>query len=131
MRNSLFHTLAGSGLVLLLAVMITRADDKPAPDLAKIMEKKLNLSNEILAGVVTEDFGKISSNSNRLLELTKTQWTQNETPEYRAQLKDFWIVTEGLKTAANEKNADGATLAYVQMTISCVKCHKYLRNTEK
>lgn len=128
MRDSLFHILAGCGLVLLL-VAVTQADDKPALDLSKIMEKKLELSKEILAGMVTEDFDKISSNADRLLKLAKTQWIQNETSEYRAQLKDFWIVVDGLKTAADEKNADGATLAYVQMTLSCVKCHKYLRNT--
>lgn len=32
---------------------------------------------------------------------------------------------------AQEQNGDGATLAYVQMTLSCVKCHKYLRKSEQ
>lgn len=130
MRNLLFHILAGSSLCLLL-VLVTRADDKPELDLPKIMEKKLALANEALAGVVTRDFDKISRNADQMLKLAKTEWVQKDSPEYREQLKDFWIVVDGLKTAADEKNGDGATIAYVQMTLSCVKCHKYLRNTEK
>lgn len=130
MRNTLFHILAGTGLFLLLAAA-TQADDKPIPNLAKIMDRKLELSQAILAAIVREDFAGLSTNSDALLELAKSQWIRNETPEYRAQLKDFWLVLEGLKSAAEDKNADGATLAYVQMTLTCVRCHKYLRNPVK
>jgi hypothetical protein len=28
---------------------------------------------------------------------------------------------------AKDKNLDGAALAYVQLTMSCVNCHKYVR----
>jgi hypothetical protein len=28
---------------------------------------------------------------------------------------------------AREKNLDGAALSYVEMTLSCVKCHKHVR----
>ncbi len=130
MRNLMFPKLSAACLLLLLLV-VARADDKPALDSAKIMEKKLQLSKEILAAIVLEDFPKMSTNADALLELAKTQWVRNEAPEYRAQLKDFWLVLEGLKTAADDKNAEGATLAYVQMTLSCVKCHKYLRTDDK
>lgn len=111
--------------VLLISV---KAEDTAR---AKIMEKKLKFSKEILEAVVKEDFPEMSANAEGLLELAKTQWIENDTPEYRSQLKDFWIVLEGLKSSAKEKNGDGATLAYVQMTLSCVKCHKYLRKSAK
>ena len=29
--------------------------------------------------------------------------------------------------AAKDNNVDAATVAYFQMTVSCVTCHKYLR----
>lgn len=107
------------------------AQGEPKPATAKIMKQKLQYSQAILAAVATEDFTGISSNADGLLELAKTQWIQNDTPEYRAQLKDFWVVLEGLKSASEEKNGDGTTLAYLQLTLSCVKCHKYLRTPVK
>ena len=109
------------------ALSAATAQGEPSPATAKIMKQKLQYSQAILAAVATEDFPGISTNADELLELAKTQWIQNDTPEYRAQLKDFWIVLEGLKSAAEEKNGDGATLAYLQLTLSCVKCHKYLK----
>lgn len=112
-------------------LVVSKAEDKPNFSSQKIMEKKLQFSQAILAGVVKEDYARISANADRLLELAKTQWVQDETPEYRSQLKDFWIVIEGLESSAEEKSGDGTTLAYVQMTLSCVKCHKYLRVNSK
>lgn len=128
LRKSLSCILAGASLCLLF-LPIGTADDKPGSAAAKIMEKKLQYSQAILAAVAKEDFAGMSTNADGLLELAKAQWLQKETPEYRAQLKDFWLVLDGLKTAADEKNGDGATLAYLQMTLSCVRCHKYLRNS--
>jgi len=32
---------------------------------------------------------------------------------------------------AKEKNLDGAALAYVDMTLTCVKCHKHMRETRR
>jgi hypothetical protein len=34
----------------------------------------------------------------------------------------------GVEKAAKEKRIDGATLEYMDMTMSCVECHKYARN---
>lgn len=111
---------------LVLAAVV--AEDKLSVDTAKIMKKKLHLSHEVLSGVAQEDFQSISTNADELLKLAKFQWIKNETPEYRSQLKDFWLVIQELKTSADEKNSDGTTLAYIQMTLCCVKCHKYLRD---
>lgn len=130
MRKSMFPSLTGMSLLLLFLAVVA-AEDKPVANTAKIMEKKLQLSQAILAGIVKEDFARISTSADDLLKLTKHQWVRNETPEYRSQLKDFWIVVDGLKTAADEKNSDGTTLAYVQMTLCCVKCHKFLKTDDK
>jgi hypothetical protein len=52
------------------------------------------------------------------------RWT---TPEYRAHLKNFWVVTEGMQTAAEKQSVDRAAVTYFQMTRSCLNCHEYLR----
>jgi hypothetical protein len=46
-----------------------------------------------------------------------------ETPEYLRHGKEFRRHAEALRQAAQTKNLDGATLAYVQLTLNCVNCH--------
>jgi hypothetical protein len=47
--------------------------------------------------------------------------------EYRTQNQVFWFSAGNLVLAAERKNIDSATLAYTQMTLSCVNCHKLIR----
>jgi len=54
-------------------------------------------------------------------------WKINETKKYLTYSNDFVHRAENLKKAAKDKNIDGAALAYVDMTLTCVKCHQYLR----
>ena len=103
------------------------ADTPAAGNNAKLMEKKLAVSQELLPALAKEDFAQLKKSADALSKLAKQQWIENETPEYQAQLKDFWVVVGGIGVSAEEKNLDEATLGYVQMTISCVKCHKSLR----
>lgn len=98
-------------------------DEAPKSD----MEKKLRYSTNILAGLVEEDFDKILKNSSLLNKLGERKWLENESPRYRAQNQVFWTTADSLTRAAEEKNIDGATLAYTQMTVSCVNCHKVIR----
>jgi cytochrome c556 len=46
---------------------------------------------------------------------------------YRAQLDIFRYAVEDVRKEAEAKNIDGVTLAFNQMTLSCVNCHKLLR----
>lgn len=112
---------------LLSVVTLSAQQSDPPSDPATLMQRKLQRAQSILESLATEDFDALVTSSNDLLQIAQQQWIAQETPEYRAQLKDLWIVLEGLQTAAQERNLDGATLSYVQLTISCVKCHKALR----
>lgn len=114
-------------LAAITAVTITILPAQQTPPAPTVMELKLSSAQGILSGLATEDYERISTHANSLLALAKQQWIDQESPEYRAQLKDFWLVLEGLQANARERNLDGVTLSYVQMTLSCVKCHKYLR----
>ena len=91
------------------------------------MQKKLDDSKNILDGLVTEDFEKILKGAKSLNAFGKRKWTENESTAYRTQNQVFWFTTGTLVMAAEEKNIDGATLAYTQMTHSCINCHKLLR----
>ena len=46
-------------------------------------------------------------------------------------MRDFEYANKALALAAREKNLDGATIAYIQLTVSCVQCHKLVRGNGK
>ena len=111
--------------VLLLALVTVSQETKP-PEFD--MQKKLEYAKNILDGLVTEDFDKILQSGKALNELGKRKWRENESAAYRTQNQVFWFTAGTLVLAAKDKNIDGATLSYTQMTLSCVNCHKVLRS---
>ena len=109
-----------------------RADDKPKskeePKKLTVMQRKLLHSQAVLEGLAKKDFAKIDAGADGLLECLKdVTWKINETEKYLAHTKDFLTRVEGLKKAAKDKNIDAAALSYVDMTLTCVRCHQHLR----
>jgi hypothetical protein len=100
--------------------------DEPTPQ-RQLMRQKLAHSREVLAGLTTEDFARIAASAQALERLTEQQWIAAESEPYRMHLKNFRFTASELHRLAGDKNLEGATLAYVQMTMSCIDCHKHLR----
>lgn len=95
---------------------------------AEVMREKLALSQQVLKGLALQDFAAMRSTSDRLVKLSQAGgWAARQTAEYELFTNEFRRAAAELSRAASEKNIDGATLAYTQMTISCVGCHKYMR----
>src|SRR5262249_13817071 len=79
-------------------------------------------------GVAVADFKKIAGGGEELIRLAKSEtWQLIRSPFYERYSADFIATTEKLVKKAKEKNMDGAALAYVEMTLSCVRCHQYVR----
>ena len=74
------------------------------------------------------DYEQIGKNAGVIRNLMLDEgWMIVQTEDYRRQSDEFRKVIEQLRDAAHNKNLDGATLAYVQMTMRCVQCHQLLR----
>ncbi|WP_182866901.1 hypothetical protein [Stieleria mannarensis] len=118
-----------TALLLATAVVVpaVRSFSEESEPLEREMQRKLEYSKQILDGLVTEDFEKIRQGARSLNEFGKRKWIENESAAYRTQNQVFWFTTGTLLMAADNKNIDGATLSYTQMTHSCVNCHKLLR----
>ena len=65
---------------------------------------------------------------NALSQMEK--WVRSGLPDYRDQLHIFQNSNKQLIRMAEKNNLDGAALAYVQMTLSCVNCHKVMRGQQ-
>jgi len=95
------------------------------------MRLKLQPVKDILEAIALEDFDRISAAAERvhLLSLDES-WMVMQTDEYRRQSDEFRRSVAVLSKAAKDKNIDGATLGYMQMTLNCVRCHRQLRTPE-
>ncbi len=125
MRTSL---IAGVLLAVCLCTAV-RAEEKDEPKEPSIwMKQKLKYSQEILNGLAREDFAQISDNALAMKGLNRIESFVRQKPaNYRTQLKTFQFSVDELIRTSESDNLDGATLAFTQMTISCVNCHKTLR----
>ena len=95
------------------------------------MKKKLEYSQNILAGIANADFDKIVANAESMRKLSTIEgFIRGKTPGYRTQLHIFEESTDEIIRQAKKDNVDGAALAFTQLSISCVNCHKQLRETK-
>lgn len=95
------------------------------------MQKKLEFSKNILAGISTADFDKIVENGEAMRKLSAIEgFIRGRTPDYRAQLEIFEESAGEIIRQAKKDNLEGASLAFTQLTISCVNCHKQLRESK-
>ena len=108
--------------------MLLEKDD-PAKKMT-VMERKLKHAQVVLAGLALKDFDKLEKAADELMLCVKeATWRINDTDKYLMYSNDFIRHIEGLQKASKKKNIDAATLAYVEMTLTCVKCHEHLRET--
>jgi hypothetical protein len=94
----------------------------------EFMRAKLRHSQEIVEGLALENYDQIARNAQRLAQLSHaTNWQVLQTEEYLLQSREFRRATEALREQAKQKKLEGAVLAYFDVTMKCVNCHKYVR----
>lgn len=119
--------LAGGAWMLAIA-----ADGPPEPDkVAGFMRAKLVHSQDVLEGLTTEDFELIEKGAQGLaLASLDSNWQVLQTEDYVRQSAEFRRACGTLSDAAKAKNLDGATVAWMDVTLKCVQCHKYVRDEQ-
>ena len=114
--------------VLTAALSVALAQSRGNRAAKEFMRDKLELSQRVLEGIATEDYDLIIAKGTRLSAMTKeADWRLFENPDYAQQSLAFRRQVDALVKAGKDKNLEGATLAYVRMTMSCVDCHKLVR----
>lgn len=111
------------------AFLVGQGQSEPPNDsLRDFMRVKLSHSQKVLEGLTTENYEMIAKNSQAMSVLSlETNWQVLQTAEYLDRSKEFRRIADSLTQAAKKKNLDGAALAYVQLTMNCIDCHKYVR----
>jgi hypothetical protein len=100
-------------------------DDLPLKD---YMRKKLAASNQILEGLCTEDSALVLEGARALKEMsTSERWRVHNDTMYRQFSGEFREITQQLVEAAQANNKDRAALKWMDATMSCIDCHRYVR----
>jgi hypothetical protein len=116
-------------LLLLIGAVALRAQGKQQCDLKTFMRQKLVHSQRVLEGLTLEEYSLVAENAKAMKELSEdTRWRVSPDINYLRLSAEFQDLADELAQKAKEKNLDGATLAYVRMTLNCVKCHEYTRD---
>ena len=101
---------------------------RPQSDLDKLMQKKLQRAQKLLEGIAQNDMDMIKDNAVELLTLSKSaEFKVLKTPQYELHSNEFRRSLDEMLKGAKDRSIDAATLAYVDMTFACVRCHKHVR----
>ncbi len=118
-----------AALVMLGLLAGQSHSQQQANKVSEFMKLKLQHAQKVLEGLVMEDFDTIEKNSQSLSLLSQAEtWQVLQTPDYLQHSGEFRRAANAVTNAARDKNIDGAALAYLEMTMKCVNCHKYVRD---
>lgn len=131
--------LAAVTLSLLLPVAGSADEPRlkePRPPLPKLptgkelMALKAKHAQDMLAALAIEDYARIAEAADEIGRIAQAAefLTAYKTAEYEIQMKLFVRTVGSISKHARNKNLDGTMLAYIDMSMSCVKCHKYTRD---
>jgi cytochrome c556 len=96
------------------------------------MTVKLKESQKIFAALAESDFQSITDSTSTLITLNKVEeFVRKQNPNYRTQLNTFEFAVREIQTQAKKENVEGVALGFNQLTLSCVNCHKLLRDVSK
>lgn len=112
-----------------------KTEDQPRIPLPKgheLMAAKLKESQAILGGIALGDFESIEKATVALNRITQAAAFLNagKSKEYEVQMILFRRSVEKVSLKAKEKNLDGVMLGYLDMQLSCMKCHQHTRDNK-
>ncbi len=100
------------------------ASDRVKP----FMRAKLDCSQSVLDGLVTENFDLIYRGAAEMKKMSEAaQWPRAADPVYDHFGEEFRNQSEKLMQLADQKNLEGTHFTYLSMTTTCINCHNYVR----
>jgi hypothetical protein len=121
------------GLAIGLSWNLLAQDESKADRIARrdFMRAKMMYSSNILQGLTNHDFEAVEESANEIVGLTRAEaWLVVKDEAYQEMSEDLRVAAERLKKSAKEKNVEGSTLRFFDMTIKCIDCHEHIRNLE-
>lgn len=122
---------AGTSPQVKLRDIVQKPDGDDEIKISKFMRAKLGASQNVLEGLVTEDFDKIQKGGDIMLVMSKAaDWQVIQGPTYAQYSGEFRRSVDRMVKMAKKKQLDSAALSYMQVTMTCINCHKYVKNAK-
>ncbi len=121
--------LLAAAVVLALLAVPSSSQEKKKREPDPLMILKLKESQTLLEGLALNDMAKVQSSAEELLRISKAAQFRRalSTAKYEYFANTFQRAAETAIEKAKAKNIDGATLAYLDLTVTCVRCHQHTR----
>ena len=118
-----------AAVLLVVVVVPSSSQEKKKREPDPLMVQKLKESQAMLEGLALHDPAKVQASAEELLRISKAAQFRKRlgTAKYEYHANTFQQAAELAIEKAKAKNIDGATLAYLDMTRTCVRCHQHTR----
>jgi hypothetical protein len=127
-RETMWRLFISSCLVILILGLAAGTRSQESEPVLKVMDLKLDYAHKVLESIIKQDFKELEDLSFKLVVLTGTEdWKVIRTEEYNRYTADFVRAVKALREAREHKDINESAKAYIDMTLSCVQCHKYVR----
>ena len=94
----------------------------------ELMKQKLTAAQGALEAVSKDDFEQLHEVATQMVALShKEVWEQMASPRFVQDTADFLAAVEFMDRMADARDADGANLGFVRLTMSCANCHRHMR----
>lgn len=129
--------LVAAGICMSASHGNSQQKDKPdapsQPNEAMVMQVKLKRAQTLLEALAKEDYKTLQESAESLVKISDSTafLRAYKTSEYELQAQIFRHAAVTLAEKARSKNLDGATLAYTEMTLTCVNCHSHFRGRKR
>lgn len=132
------NRLIAAAIVLALGgLLFSRAVAQQEPSAPPTEEKKFTYwmdvksreSQKLFSALVLGDFPAIEESAKQLQTTGAIEgFVRRATPGYQTQLRAFEFSIDEIRRQAKRENVEGVALGFHQLTLSCVNCHKQIRD---
>ncbi len=124
----------GCGALWLRADPPQTKADPPATKIVEstqvLMHAKLTSSQNVLAGLVRENFAQIEAAAREMKRISEAaEWPRPRDTIYEHYSAEFRRQCGKLEVLAQKRNHEGAAFTYMHMTTICISCHDYVRDS--
>jgi hypothetical protein len=121
------HRLVLTAVVGVWSVVGTATNANQGPALTNAMREKLVHAQQLLEALVTSDWVGLETHSRELEHITDDpRWTVLKYPEYARHSAAFVRSIRALHRAAAQRDLERTPRTYIDVTMQCVECHRYL-----
>lgn len=121
-----------AALPALALLALTAAPGEAQLNLGSLMREKLDRAQQLFEAVVLARFPAAGRHAGELLRISEeSAWMAAPTMAYLQHAAEFQEAARDLRAAADARDMDEVSIAYMTLVSTCVQCHRQLRGAAR